>query len=129
MLWDVLEDRRLLSGAPGPVIVGLQLTGSVRAVTGVVVTFNESLDPAAAQDTQAYAFGRMLTKKDDSVGIGDILPFLSRPRVRAVKAGRVQIASAVYDDATHSVTLHPVAPFNANKFFKFFRASGQGTHG
>jgi len=125
---EPLESRRLLSG--GPVVTGVHIIGAPRAISGIVVTFNESLDPASAQDTQAYRFGRPIPHSSDSSGpsLSDFLPFLGRPKVRLVKQGKIQFSSATYDDATHSVTLTPVRPFNGARFFRVLRVIGSGTH-
>lgn len=126
MLFELLEGRRLLT----TVVTGIELVGPVRAVTAVVLTFNESLDPASAQDVNAYAFGRPVPKSKDTGGISDFLPFAAaRPKTRGVLNGHVKIASAIYDDAAHTVTLNTLFPFKAMTFFKFLRVSGQGTDG
>jgi hypothetical protein len=125
---EPLESRQLLSG--GPVVTGVHIIGAARAITGIVVSFNESLDPASAQDTLAYRFGRPIPHTSDSTGpsLGDFLPFLARPKVRLVKQGKIQFASATYDDATHSVTLTPYKRFNGAQFFRVLRVIGSGTH-
>ena len=127
MLIERLENRRLFT----TVVTGIQLIGPVRAVTGIMLTFNQSLDPATAQDVKAYAFGRPVPKsKDSGGGLGGFLPFaVSRHKTRGVKNGHVQIASAIYDDAAHTVTLNTLFPFKAMTFLKFLRVSGQGTDG
>ena len=124
---EPLEERRLLSG--GPVVTGVHIVGTARAIRGVVVSFNESLDPASAQDTQAYRFGRPIPhSSDQGPSFSDFLPFLARPKVRLIKQGKIQFASATYDDATHSVTLTPYKPFNGAKFFRVLRVIGTGNH-
>ena len=126
-LLEQLEGRRLLSG--GPVLTGVHLVGGVGAVTSVVLTFNESLDPVTAQDTHAYTFGKpILNSSESGPSLADFLPFLARPKVRAVKGGKIQFASATYDDATHSVTLAPYKPINARAFFRVLRVFGTGAH-
>lgn len=124
---EPLEQRCLLSG--GPVVTGVHFVGSARAVSAVVVSFNESLDPASAQDTQAYRFGRPLPHSSDSgPSLADFLPFLGRPKVRLVKQGKIQFASATYDDSTRSVTLTPYKPFNGKRFIRVLRVIASGTH-
>src|SRR5581483_10877426 len=59
-----LEPRQLLSG--GPVLTGVHLVGSVGAVTSIVLTFNESLDPTTAQDPHAYTFGKPIPHSSES---------------------------------------------------------------
>src|SRR5690348_16854323 len=120
-----LESRQLLSG--GPVLTGVHLVGSVGAVTSIVLTFNESLDPATAQDPHAYTFGKPLPHSSESgPSLSDFLPFLARPKVRAIKHGKIQFASATYVDSNHSVTLAPYKPINARTFFRVLRVFGTG---
>lgn len=122
-----LEPRQLLSA--GPVLTGVHLVGGVGAVTSLVLTFNESLDPATAQDPHAYTFGKPLPHSSESgPSLSDFLPFLARPKVRAIKNGKIQFASATYDDANHSVTLAPYKPINARTFFRVLRVFGTGAH-
>lgn len=126
-LIEALEPRQLLSG--GPVLTGVHLVGSVGAVTSIVLTFNESLDPATAQDPHAYTFGKPIPHSSESgPSLSDFLPFLARPKVRAIKGGKIQFASATYVDANHSVTLAPFKPINARAFFRVLRVFGTGAH-
>ena len=71
-----LESRVVLSA--GPVVTGVELLGRVTAINAVVLTFNESLDPASAQRVASYAFGRPPVAPDNSsdFSIGDLFnPF------------------------------------------------------
>ncbi|MDB5172366.1 MAG: Calx-beta protein [Phycisphaerales bacterium] len=124
-LAERLEDRRLLSG--GPRLLGVTLQGSATACTGIVMKFNEALDPTSAQDIHDYSVGRVTQSSSSSDGI-PFLPFLARPKVSPIKNNKVVITSAVYDDATQTVTLVPSAPFKAWKFFRTIRVKGLGSH-
>lgn len=124
---EALEPRSLLSG--GPSVNSVELTGNVHNITGVVVTFNESLNPATAQDPQAFLFGKPPPPgSNNGFNLGDLLPFLARPHVRSVIAGKIQWSSVTYNDAAHSVTLTPIAPFKAERFMRVLRVKGTGTH-
>jgi hypothetical protein len=124
-LVERLEGRRLLSG--GPRLLGVTLQGSATACTGIVMKFNEALDPTSAQDIHAYSVGRVTQGSNSSNGF-PFLPFLARPKVSPYKNNKVVITSAVYDDATQTVTLVPSAPFKAWKFFRTIRVKGIGAH-
>lgn len=124
---ESLESRRLLSTAP--VLTGMQLVGGVKAVSQVVLTFNESLDPTTAQQPQSFIFGRIPpSPSDNGVSVGDILQFLAKPKPRAIKDGKVQWASTVYDDTNHTVTLTAIKPFTATKYFRLLRVKGTGNY-
>jgi hypothetical protein len=124
-LVERLEDRRLLSG--GPRLLGVTLQGSATACTGIVMKFNEALDPTSAQDIHDYSVGRVTQGSSSSDGFS-FLPFLARPKVSPYKNNKVVITSAVYDDATQTVTLIPSAPFKAWKYFRTIRVKGLGAH-
>src|SRR6185437_9758714 len=103
-----LENRHLLSA--GPKLAGIELLGSADACTGVVLTFDRSLDPAHATDARAYVVGRTPPSPGSSSSlIGDIFGFAKR--VNPIRHGKVEFASATCDDTSHSVTLVPVSPF------------------
>ncbi|HZL34904.1 MAG TPA: hypothetical protein VFC78_06325 [Tepidisphaeraceae bacterium] len=121
-----LESRQLLSA--GPVLTGVKLEGPVGGVNAVVLSFNESLNTAKAQDPQAFLFGKPTPPgSDNGFDLGNLL-FLSVARPKLVKAGKIQFASAVYNDAAHTVTLTPLAPFRAQAFFRVLRIRGTGAH-
>ncbi|HWE96341.1 MAG TPA: hypothetical protein VG269_20425 [Tepidisphaeraceae bacterium] len=122
-LVERLEDRRLLSA--GPRLLGVTLQGSATACTGIVMKFNEALDPTSAQDIHDYSVGRVSQGSSSDSGLS-FLPFLARPKVSPYKNNKVVITSAVYDDATQTVTLIPSAPFKAWKFFRTIRVKGTG---
>lgn len=117
----------------GPGVVSVQLLGQVTSVTAIVVQFNESLDPASAGNVKAYAFGHNPPQSSSSsFNITDFLfrksnhpmPAVVRPKL--VVAGKIVFSSAVYDDATDTVTLTPVAPFRAPSWFRYLRVKGIG---
>ncbi|HEV2687141.1 MAG TPA: hypothetical protein VGV35_01265 [Bryobacteraceae bacterium] len=120
-----LESRQLLSA--GPLLTNVQLLGAAKACTGVVLYFNESLDPATAQNAGAFSIGRIKKKSSSSgLSITDFLPFAGRPKTRVIKNGKVHFVLATYDDSTHSITLTPAAPFAAWKYFRAVRIRGTG---
>lgn len=124
---ETLEPRQLLSS--GPLLSGMEVTGTVHHATSVVLHFNENLIPATAQDVQAYVFGRVPpSSPNNGPSIGDILGFLSRPKQRLIRAGKINFTSATYNDATRTVTLTPLRPFNAQPFFRLLRVRGAGAH-
>lgn len=111
-------------------LTDVHLTGPVHAVNGVVLTFNETLDPTSAQDPQAFLFGKPTPQNNSSSGvsIGDILGFLSRPKARLVKLGKIQWSSVSYDGANNTVTLTPIKAFNGQPFIRVLRVKGTGAH-
>ena len=124
-LVESLESRQLLSTAPA--LTGMQLVGGVKTVSQVILTFNESLDPTTAQQPQSFIFGRIPpSAANNGVTVGDILGFLAEPKPRAIKDGKVQWSSAVYDDTNHTVTLTAIKPFTATKYFRLLRVKGTG---
>ena len=130
-LIEGLESRDLFS--TGPQLMDIHLTGTVRAVTGVVLSFDQPLDPTAAQSIQAYQFGRVIpASSSDSSGlsIGNIIGGLfglAKPKTPLIKNYKVQFTSATYDDASRTVTLTPVRAFNAVTWFRILRVYGTGS--
>jgi hypothetical protein len=141
---EPLESRTHFS--TGPTLVGEGLLGSAQAVTGIVLTFNQPLDPATAQNVNAYSIGRHVTSGSSSNLLNDLgglfftarpggvaRPGIARPDIvlhparKGVHGGRVAFTSAIYDDATMSVTLTPAYPIKATKFFRYIHVSGMGT--
>ena len=134
---EALECRRLLSGVAGaveplaepladtagPQLVRLHLVGPYDAVTQLVLTFNEPLDPATAQDTAAYQVLRRIHREDDDDGGLIENPFDDGDGADT-DIVRVRFDSAVYDDAARSVTLTAANPFRADKRFRNFRIAG-----
>ncbi|HEX3870808.1 MAG TPA: hypothetical protein VHV77_10250 [Pirellulales bacterium] len=138
-LLESLESRQLFSS--GLAVTGIHLTGTVRDITSVVLSFNQPLDPTVAQDLQSYQFGRVIpsTSNDTSgLSLGNILDFLAvRKAAGSMKAAvtkaealiknyKVQFTSAAYDATTYSVTLTPVRPFNGVTWFRVLRVYGVG---
>jgi hypothetical protein len=124
-----LESRQMFSS--GPVLTGIHLTGSVRDVTSVVLTFDESLDLTTAEDLQAYHVGKLVPAGSDNGGSFDwtqLLGLLAQPKAKLLVNGRVQFTAATYDDSTDSVTLTPVRDWNALAYFRFVRIIGAGTY-
>ena len=121
-----LESRQLLSA--GPLLTNVQLMGDAKACTGVVLTFNEALDPATAQNASAFSIGRVKHGGSSSSGISlsDFLPFAARPKATAIHNSKVKFVAATYDDSTHSITLTAAAPFAAWKYFRAMRVRGTG---
>ena len=113
---EPLEPRRLFAG---PAVVALRVTGTEQEVTGVVLTFSDSLDPGTAQNPDAYFIGRDKIAADhgwDPLGLGD------RPR----ETDRIKVGSATYDEANRTVTLTPATPFNLFERLRRVRVSGRG---
>ncbi|HEY2586699.1 MAG TPA: hypothetical protein VGI81_13120 [Tepidisphaeraceae bacterium] len=127
-----LESRDMFSVAPQ--VTDVHLTGTVRAVTSVVLSFDQPLDPTSAQSIQAYQFGRIVpANSSDSSGIslGNILGGLlglAKPKTPLIKNYKVQFTSVTYDDPTRTVTLTPVRAFNAVTWFRILRVFGTGTN-
>ena len=129
-----LESRVVLSA--GPVVTGVELLGRVTAIKAVVLTFNESLDPATAQSVASYAFGRPPAAPNNSsdFNIGDLFnpfretnPLKRAPaKPRLIMFGKIIFTSAVYNDANHTVTLTPVAPFRAQTWMRYLRVTAMG---
>lgn len=113
---EPLEARRLMA-AGGPV-VAQQFVGTVDAVTAVVLTFDVPLDPATAQNVEAYRLVRKERSTDDGFG-GD--------GESSTDASRIRLSSAVYDAAANTVTLTPVRPsFELRKSFTVIQVQGTG---
>jgi len=124
-----LESRHML--AASPVLTNIHLTGSVRDVTSVVLTFNESLDPTTAEDLQSYHVGKLVPAGSNNGGGFDwtqLLGLLAQPKQQLLVNGRIQFTSATYDDSTDSVTLTPVRAWNALAYFRFLRVIGSGAN-
>ena len=119
----------MFSAGHNAVVVSEQLIGPETAINSVVLTFNQHLDPATADNADAYAIVRRITSTNsDSGGISSGLdPFgSSGGTTYTVSTKHVHIAAAVYDDATMTVTLTPSVAFRADKYFRFVRVVGTG---
>ena len=135
---QALEARELLSTSP--LLSSIHVDGTNRYVTGVVLTFNESLNPATVANGNSYVLGKVPPQNSSSgITLGDILGLLSKRAKPAlarpadvvqpwVKLGKIQWQSISYDDSTHSVTLTPVKTFNGNTFFRMLRVKGTGQY-
>ena len=93
-------------------------------MTGIVLTFNQHLDPVTAQNPKAYAVLRRIT--ETTTDSGGLFSTGGDTTTTTVSTRHVRIASAVYDDVNMTVTLTPVKPFRADKFFRFVRVVGRG---
>ena len=100
---EPLESRTLLAA---PVVTGERLLGSPDAITGVVLTFSEPMDPATVQDPRNYRVRLGVTRRVDVWDGFDE----EWERVEFRKTERFRVTSAVYDGAARSVTLTPDEP-------------------
>jgi uncharacterized delta-60 repeat protein len=77
-----------------PAATGVKVlhSGKTGQVTGFLVSFNEALDPASAQDPTHYAL---------------LIPVKGKGKVKKHKPLSVAIVKAVYDAAANTVTLFP----------------------
>ena len=91
-------------GGPGPVVVGLQPVAARQGITSIVLTFNEPLDPARAQDPGNYGYFVLAAGRDGVFGTND--------------DGAIPIASASYNPATARVVLTPAVPLPASGRYK-----------
>lgn len=124
---DRLESRQMMSASP--TVSNVYLTGSATACTGIVVQFDEPVDPAHAQDMQAYGAGKLPpTVQSSNFDWTQLLGFLAQPKPYLVTNGRLGFTSAVYDDAAATVTLVPVRAFNAVGLLRLLRVKGTGVH-
>lgn len=140
-MFEPLEHRTLLSasaspavdataaGTSGPQIVAVHVIGPPSDATGVVVTFNEAMDPATAQDKASYVLVKHINKdsQDNGGGFFDI-PFTDNTTPASSELVKIHFSSAVYDDATHSVTLTPKHTFEIRRRFRILRVAGKGDH-
>jgi hypothetical protein len=121
----------MFGGGNNGLVVTEQLIGPESGITSVVLTFNQHLDAATADNPNAYAIVRKVNETNtDSGGIlGNLDPFGSSGNsttTDSILSKHVRIASAIYDDANLTVTLTPTAPFRADKYFRFLRVVGTG---
>jgi hypothetical protein len=86
---DCLESRQLLSASP--TVSNVYLTGSATVCTGIVVQFDEPVDPAHAQDMQAYGAGKLPpTVKSSNFDWTQLLGFLAQPKLYLVTNVRLR---------------------------------------
>ena len=112
-----LEGRRLLAATP---VVSVGITGTAGQITGVILTFAVPLDPASAQNVEAYSISKRTSGESSSFGGIDTST--------GGQTRRVRFQSAVYDPAAQSVTLTPDDPFDLGRRFRLLRVSGQGAN-
>ncbi len=103
---------------PGPAVIGLTPLGSRHGITSVVVTFNQALDPASAQNLANYQIappGRTVHTRPGHLTI-------IHPRRSVV------ITNAGYNAATHQVTVTLRTPLRRGVayLFRVNGASGSG---
>lgn len=128
-LVEGLESRQMFSS--GPTLIDIHLTGTVRDITSVVLSFDQPLDPTVAQDLQSYQFGRVIpANSNDTSGFnwGNLLGLLAQPKMALIKNYKVQFTSADYDATNYAVTLTPVRAFNAITWFRIVRVMGVGVN-
>ncbi len=142
ILIESLEARRLFTHAiaeDGPHVTGETFIGPVTAMTAVVLQFNQHLDPTTANNLAAYHIGRIFSS-DSSGGGFDPIGFLTvhkgakgsstgptgTNRPQEILHPDTTLGSAVYDDATETVTITSAHPFRANVFLRFVRVAGTG---
>ena len=92
------------ANAVGPVITNLQLLTNGKAITGIVLSFDEALDPGRAENVANYGNVIRTTGPDGVFGTLD--------------DGLVKIASATYNPATNSVTLTPASALPLNRLYQ-----------
>lgn len=117
---QVLEDRLLMaSNKAPPVVTDFRFLGTSQNTTGFVITFNTALAPATATNLVAYELARKVVTagSDGFFGVG--------ASDREVDVKHIALASATYDDATHSVTLTPTQPLEIAKTFRRLRIQGE----
>jgi hypothetical protein len=120
---DVLEDRLLMASHRGPpVLTGVQFLGTSQNTTGFVLTFNTALAPATANNTAAYELARKITTSasDGFFGVGG--------HESETDVKHIGLASATYDDTTHSVTLIPSQPLEIARTLRRVRVQGEGVN-
>jgi hypothetical protein len=118
---DALEERLLMAKGP-PVITGVQFLGTSQNTTGFILTFNTALAPATANNPNIYELARKVTTggSDGFLGIG------GSDKETDIK--HIGLASATYDDATHSVTLAAAQPLELARTFRRIRVQGEGVN-
>jgi uncharacterized repeat protein (TIGR01451 family) len=85
----------------GPTVQDVQLLGSSRAITGLVVTFSEPLDAARARDVTNYFLAAPVTH-----------------RGRKTSGGPVAIGSVTYTAGGKTVLITPAAPLATGVFYE-----------
>ena len=93
-----------------PTVAAVQWTGTSRSITSLIISFNEPLDPATAENPANYAVAGVGKKGSFSTQHGQ----------------NVSFAAPAYDQANWSVTLVPTAPLGINQFYSLFLKGTQG---
>jgi hypothetical protein len=88
----------------GPTVLSLQPIVTAHGITAVVLTFSEPLDPTRAVNLLNYGYSLQAAGNDQRFGTADDLLF--------------GIASATYNAANDSVTLHMATPIRCNSFIR-----------
>jgi hypothetical protein len=88
----------------GPRVVDLQLLSDHRGLTGIVLKFNEPLDPARAVNLLNYNYSVRAAGNDQKFGTLDDLLF--------------GLSSATYDPLNQTVTLRLETPVRCNSFIQ-----------
>jgi hypothetical protein len=114
---EPLERRQLMAGGA---VIAQQFVGTVEAVSAVILTFNTPLDPATAQNPDAYE----MIKKFRSSGSDGFGGFGEEES--SSKNSHVPIESAVYDANANTVTLTAREPFPLRQSFTVIVARGRG---
>ena len=128
---ESLEARTFFSVGTSGVIVGEQLIGPEAACTGIVLQFNEHLNPATANNVKAYAALRLLgevTGHEPRVTAAGVASIQDASPDRGFDMQKVILASAVYNDTNLTVTLTPASPFDAAKYLNVIQVAGSGSN-
>jgi hypothetical protein len=103
----------------GPQLVKEQLIGSdPRNLEGIVLTFNEPLDEASAEELRNFRAGKRTDRRQR---------FINDDRFRRTRGGLIRFESAVYDPTNFTVTLAAIEPFNLTRRFRTIRVLGRET--
>ena len=120
-----LEGRTMY--AASGLVTGERLIGPNDAITAVVLTVNQHLDPVTADNPLAYQiYHRVIQTTSSSDGI---FGFGGSDGGTNIRRLGIPFSSAVYDDATMTVTLTPEKPFPGQKYFSFVFVHGNGVNG
>jgi hypothetical protein len=124
---ETLEERVLFFGH-NAVVTQEDLIGPEGAISSIVLTFNEHLNAASADNPAAYQVIKQVDVSGGSGGLLDSLdPFGGGDSSSTTIVNlHVKLVSAVYDDANMTVTLTPNKPFRADKVYRLVRVAGVG---
>ena len=93
-----------------PAVAAVQWTGTTRSITSLIISFNEPLDPATAENPANYAVAGVGKKGSFSTQHGQNVAF----------------ATPTYDQSNWAVTLVPTQPLSVNQFYSLFLKGTQG---